>query len=344
MPEPTTDIDLPSSTATAAELTSEALEVTRRTLSRRKIIAQIIAFIVGVGLLAWCIAKAFEDPRGWESLRDANPWLIVGMIGCTIVSLFVNGTVFWATLQPYARSRFDHMHYLNLCASVLNYAPVRLGLIVRIIYHIRIDGLTLLQVGAWITAVTFTVFLTIAACIGATLPRTTIDTVTIILTVILLFALGYVLSIITRHAIVERYGHGLDRVLSDRRILATAVGLRLIEIAAIGARMWCGCQILGLELSPRDVMLLAYTDLFFSVNPIGRVGYREAAIAFVATLLTSHSITGAGLNASMTMLGLIVSAGELMIVLPTGLLALLWLWKRWTNAPRRRIAVLTSST
>jgi uncharacterized membrane protein YbhN (UPF0104 family) len=329
MPDYATDNE--SQGATDAVIDAE-IEQTRRRLTRRQIIAQIIGFFIGLGLLTWCIYTVVQDPTGWHKLLNADPRYLFGMVGCTIVSLFVNGTVFWATLQPYAKARFDHLHWLNLVASLLNYAPVRVGLIVRIIYHMRVDRMRFLQIGAWIAAITFTVFLTIGACVAATLPRPEVDWITVVLTIVYLLVFGYVLSIITRHAIVSRYGQGLDRVLSNRRILIVTIGLRLLEIVAIAVRMWCGLQILGIELSLRDILLLAYTDLLFSVIPIGRVGYREAAIAVVATWLTTKGITGDALNANMATLGLIVSAGELMIVLPTGLIALVWLKRRWAAA------------
>ncbi|MEM7228361.1 MAG: hypothetical protein AAF432_06035 [Planctomycetota bacterium] len=305
-------------------------------LSRRQIITQLIGFVIGLGLLSWCIYQVVQEPDGFRDLLNADWRYIAGLIACTLVSLFVNGTVFWSTMQPYKKTRFSHLHYLNLVASVLNYAPVRAGLIVRIIYHLRIDGLSLLQIGAWIAAITFTVVITIAACFGATIIRQDIDLITLLLTGVLLLVFGYVLSIITRHTIVERYGQGLDLVLSNRRILGVAIGLRLLEIAAIGVRMWCGVRILGLDLNVYEVMLLAYTDLMLSINPLGRVGWREAAIAFVAGMLATNSISTEEIDSTVYSLGLIVSAGELMIVLPTGLAALVWLRRRWQHVMRDR--------
>src|SRR5687768_2475697 len=99
---------------------------TRSLLTPRKIIMQLIGFALGVALLIWCINQAIKGGGdGWAKLKDANPLLIAGLIVCTLVSLAANGALFWIVVRPVHALRLDHMLYLNLVTSVLNYAPVR---------------------------------------------------------------------------------------------------------------------------------------------------------------------------------------------------------------------------
>ena len=71
---------------------------------------------------------------------------MAALLGCTIGSMLINGATFWITGQPIAPLKFWDMQWLNMSGNLLNYAPVRLGAIARVMYHLRVDGLSLLQI------------------------------------------------------------------------------------------------------------------------------------------------------------------------------------------------------
>ena len=117
-----------------------------------------------------------------------------------------------------------------------------------------------------------------------------------------------------------------------------ASGFGLIDIAAFAGRMACAVAIIGLDLSTSDVLLLAFLTLAVSLNPLGKVGFREAAVAWVAPRLVSTDLSGEAseeFNRHFDQLALIESAGEAAFVIPLGALALIWYWRRWTAAKRR---------
>ena len=78
--------------------------------------------------------------------------------------------------------------------------------------------------------------------------------------------------------------------------------------------MWCS--------SPRQQPLRQ------SLNPIGRTGFREIAVALVASRLQ----TDTQLDSTMATLALVESAGEALVAIPLGSLCLLWYRSRWRAA------------
>ena len=95
-------------------------------LSPRRLIVQLVGFVIGAALLIWCIKLAIGG-GDWSKLRDANAGLLSLLLGCTCVSLFINGSTFWLTAQPVARLPFWDLQRLNLACNLLNYAPIRVG-------------------------------------------------------------------------------------------------------------------------------------------------------------------------------------------------------------------------
>jgi hypothetical protein len=58
------------------------------------------------------------------------------------------------------------------------------------------------------------------------------------------------------------------------------------------------------------------------------VGYREAGVAFFAQFL---GMSGTDFDAARSQLALVESAGEAIVAIPLGAMALLWYRSRWVN-------------
>ncbi|MBT8486101.1 MAG: hypothetical protein HKO59_04730 [Phycisphaerales bacterium] len=302
-------------------------------LSPRKIALQTVGFVVGVALLIWCIKTAFGgDGDEWRRIAHANPWLVLGLVGCTLVSMFVNGTLFWLVAQPMQRLGFRDMQWLNLVTAVLNYAPIRAGLIARVAYHLRVDRLSLLEIGAYLAAIAYTLALTVGSCIVATLIRPGIDGWWWALLLGQLALGGGLTWALMGQPLVARYGRGMDEMLRQPLCLWGAIGLRLVDIGAFVGRMFCAVAILELDLSGPETVLLGIAAITLSLNPIGRTGFREIAVAFVASQLVSPDLSNTELDSAMATLALVESAGEAMVAIPLGAICLLWYRRRWKNA------------
>jgi hypothetical protein len=307
--------------------------------SPRKIALQLLGFALGLVLLAWVIYRAISKASGtepgqisgWQRLRDTDPALIAGLLLCTIVSLGANGAIFWLVIQPVKPLRHVHMQLLNLVTSVLNYAPLRAGLIARVAYHLRVDRLGIITIGAWFTAIGFTLMLTLGAVVAATFLRPHFDWLWWLVLVTQLVIGAWVTRSFMRLDRFSRWGKvagGLDRMLADNRALWGAISLRLIDVMAYTGRMACAVAILQLPFTFREILLLSIAAIVVSLFPLGRVGYREAGVAFVAGLFGMAGDPGA----HSSQLALIDSAGEALVSIPLGALALLWYRARWIRA------------
>jgi hypothetical protein len=143
---------------------------------------------------------------------------------------------------------------------------------------------------------------------------------------------GLLISAVMGHPLVVRYGKGMDQMLRRPACLWGAIALRLIDVAAFVGRMACAAAILGFDdLAASDIMLLGFAALALSLNPLGRVGFREAAVTFVASRLVTD-LSGTQLEGSMAQLALVESAGEALVAIPLGAVSLLWYRQRWLAA------------
>ena len=333
-------------------MTTSPAQSSSSLLPPRKLLAQLLGFALGVGLLIWCIRTAVHNGgEGWQRLRDADPLLLAGLVACTLASLTANGAIFWLVIKPIASLRFHHMQLLNLVAAILNYAPVRAGLIARIAYHLRVDQLPVLVLGGWLAAIGYTMLISLTAVLLATILRQHYAWSWLMWASVLGGLLG-LLGLLTMAGIalgqqvvgremVQRVGKGMHEMLSRPATLWGAIGLRLIDIAGFVGRMACAAAILKLPLSGSQIVLLAVIAMAVSLFPLGRVGYREAGVAFFAQYL---GMSGEDFEAARSQLALIESAGEAIVAIPLGALALLWYRKRWIAAAQRRLPSPIEST
>jgi len=297
-------------------------------LSPSKIAVQLCGFAVGLALLAWCIKGAIEK-GGWDRLAEAEVGLVAGMLACTLLSAFLNGTMFWITIRPLKHPGFWNLQWLNFVGNLLNYAPVRLGAIARVLYHLRVDRLSLLQIGSWFAFLGYVLALAVGSCLLATLIRGKIDWLWAVL-VLGQMALGGLLTrVIVGNRLLARYGQGVDRIVADHRAVWGAIGLRLADLAAYSGRMAIAMAILGIELPTSHVIILALVALAASLIPFGRLGFREFCVAITAQRL---SMLAADVESNMQQLALVESAGEALVFIPLGTVALLWYRKRWGTA------------
>lgn len=294
-------------------------------LAPRRLAVQLAGFAVGAALLVWIIRKAIGEGE-WDRVLHAAPLLVAGLIACTLTSAATNGTIFFVTVRPLKRIGFWDLQRLNVVATLLNYAPIRLGAVTRVLYHLRVDGLGLLQIGAWFSLVGGIMILGIASCGLATIVRPELDWMWALLVAGQLLLGGGAIRILGSIPLVARHGRGIDAMTIDRWSLWGAITLRTIDLAAFAGRMALAAAILEIHLEPRHTVLLALVAMTASLIPFGRVGFREFCVAVAAQRL---GMLAGDVEANMNQLALIESAGEVMVFVPLGLLELGWLRKRW---------------
>jgi hypothetical protein len=304
----------------------QAKDDTRALLTPTKLLMQLAGFAVGVSLLVWIIVNAVEEGDWGRIVRivGADPWLVAALLGCTLVSTLLNGSTFWVTIHPVRRIRLWDLQRLNVVANMLNYAPVRLGAIARVLYHLRVDGLGFLQIGAWFGIIGYTLALGVASCLLATIVHPTVDWVWAGLVVAQLLLGGMAIRVAAGLPLIARYGAGIDRMVNDQRSLWGAILLRVADLGAFTGRMAVAAAILDIRLEPDQVVVLALVALAANLIPFGRVGFREFCVAATGlTMLAGEA------EHKMNQLALVESAGEALVFIPVGAMLLPWFRRRW---------------
>jgi hypothetical protein len=300
----------------------------RNLLNPRKVVVQLVFWLIGVGLLIWIIIRAIET-GDWGKIAAADPLWIAVLLGGTVVSLAVNGASFWITVQSVRRVSFIDVQMVNAVSHMLNYAPVRLGGIARIAFHYRVDRLSLLQLAAWFSVVGYVLGLTVASCLVATLIHDSFDWIWVLLVLGQIVAGIIAMQVMVSHRLIREHGRGIDTLFHDARGVWGAVALRLTDIAAVTCRMAAALHILEIHLPASHMIVLAIVALAAGLIPFGRVGFREFCIAVAGAHLGALSSDEA---VPWEQLALIESAGEAVIFIPAGAVGLIWYYRRWRES------------
>ncbi|MBC24386.1 MAG: hypothetical protein CMJ32_10790 [Phycisphaerae bacterium] len=304
-------------------------EVARRVLTPRKIVVQAIGFVIGSILLAWCIWTAITNGE-WERLENAEWWMVAALIGCSFISAIINGTIFWRTAWPLKRMKWIDLQSINLTASLLNYAPIRLGLVFRYMYHYRMDGLGIIPITTWFVAVTLVLFACVSGAIMTTIIHPHLDITWALLLIAWVIVSAAILWTAARTEAARRIARGREQLLADTRTLVANYLLRMCDLAAWTARMTIAAMILDLPLTMAETFLISMAAIALSLNPLGRFGFREATVAIVAGHIVSERMDG-DLEGTMAQLALVESAGEAVINIGLGLVAAIWVGYRWNT-------------
>ena len=113
-----------------------------------------------------------------------------------------------------------------------------------------------------------------------------------------------------------------------------------MDLSAFLGRMWAAAAILELDVPTHHIVILAVVAFTARLIPFGRVGFAEAAVTALAAQLAASGLEGASIQAVLNasgpwaQLALIESAGEALILIPSGAIAILWLRRRWRRGPR----------
>lgn len=126
----------PETTSAAGEAAAPAWR------SRR---ARLVGAAVGVLVFAaavWAVAGQREAVgRAWESLRAAPGWMIAALALLPALNLLLTAGVLTVLTRRHARVPYAEMFALIASAWLLNYLPLRPGLLGRVAYHRLVNGI-----------------------------------------------------------------------------------------------------------------------------------------------------------------------------------------------------------
>ena len=288
-------------------------------------------FLIGVGLLAWCIRRAVGG-SDLSQLREASAAQVTALLLCSLVSVAANGTMFWLLIRPVRPLPFADVHLVNFVVNLLNYAPVRLGMVTRLAHHRRVDGMSYLHLLAWYGAVAILMFTALGAMLAATLLRPQVDAVWALLLLAMLAAPTILLVRLSNHQQLPGRIRPATELTRHGPTMALCMGLRLVDTAAYAGRLYAAFAIAGIDLSARDTVYLALVSMVTSLLPAGTLGFREAGVALAAPYFVTPELAGATaaqIEAWSALAALIDRSAEALIFVPTGVVGLVWMWRKW---------------
>jgi hypothetical protein len=324
-------------------------------LSHRKSwrrIAQGIGFLIGLGLLWWCVSVALSEQNREQLSRllDASAWQVSLLLACSVGTLVLNGLIFWVVLLPVKRTGVVYMSSVNGAATLLSYAPFKIALAFRVLVHQRIDRVPLLTIGAWFAVIGVLTATVLGPAIGASfifdggtalwweawiggsalLTGLCIGVASIfagdrgwarLIGLMGSIGLGFVVRWLgTEHG--RKIHAGVD-MLAHTRASSAAGAFRVMDILVQAVRVLVAAEILGVEMGWGAAMVIASTYyLIGMLSPIGMLGPRESGIAGIAALA---GLSGEGGAESILLVGMLISATEAFVNLAGGGLGAVYL-------------------
>ncbi len=284
-----------------------------------KLIAQILGFAVGIALLWWCVHEAMKNRDALKRLADATPGQIASLIGATLLVVFASGAAFRETLYPVRKLPMLEVQATNVIACLLALLPFKLSVFFRVLVHNRRDGVPVLTIGAWFSAVGVVILCVLAPMLGAGIWRGQADTLWFIaagggMLALLLAVLFTARSLATPNgwAWAQRFyaklplprvlrpgsvaathlfdkGHEGVRMLASPRVIFGCAGFRLLDFAAQAARIAIAAAIVGQEIQWDQALLAG--SIFFLITaaaPSGALGAREGGTAWLIGAILPH--------------------------------------------------------
>lgn len=313
-----------------------------------KAIAQILGFVLGLGLFAWCVHIALK-PGNREQLTkliDAPLQDKLALLGLSVVVVIISSAIFQLTLRPVKKLKFLDVQATGVIACLLALLPFKLSVVFRVVVHNRRDGVPLLTIGAWFASVAAVLLAVVGPVLLVSMWRHTPDAIWLSCTLggvllcsgALLIASRIFLSergwrwlmgvwgglplpnSLRTPALQERVHEGV-RMLASPSAVLSCVGLRLMDMLVQAARFKIAAAIVGQPLGWDQAVLAGATFfLIGAVAPSGQVGAREAGTAgLLNAVLPSIDFQ------SFTIVVLLVSATETLVLLVGSMMGLAWL-------------------
>jgi hypothetical protein len=312
--------------------------------------AQAAVFLLGLGAMGWAVALALQNRDQLTNLSEASAGQVAALLGLSLATQTINGTIFWLTLRPARRLRLADVIATNAVSSALAYLPFKLGAVARIVIHNRRDKVPLVQIGAWFAAVALTMVLAFTPPVLAALWLKRIDAAWIAATLAGELAVaGLVLGLAYRfkgprgnerlvricrilrlrplmrllHSRIWHHLHSAFDMLAHPGATGGVIALRLADALVNGLRFMVAAQILGVSVgfAPSLVISLAYF-VIGSVSPV-MVGAREMGAIGIAALMLPGAVRAG--EAAYATIPIFVTATEAVVFLATGTLGIVWL-------------------
>lgn len=302
---------------------------------RRRMPRALAAFVVGIALLGVAVWVVVRDGHtlssGLEAIRSAPAGTIAALLGLYLVNYAMASATFWVLSNKYARVRYGEMLGLIAGATLLNYLPLRPGMVGRVAYHKLIHGIAVrdsikVLVGALGCTVASVGCLVCAAWLSHAMGLSSAASVG-------LMALPLGLAVVGAWVLRRAGGAHAWR-------WGAALGFRYVDMGVWTLRYAMIFALIGRPLTPTSAAAVAFSSQIVMVSPV-QLGLREWAVGAAASVLSpGGTVVGVTLPRSVESLApglladLINRAGEFTVAIPLGLIATAVLYGRFRRVRR----------
>lgn len=277
-------------------------------------VVRIVGTLLGLALLGLALATVFRRrallDEAWSALASPDPKL-VGLLAAAVVgNLICTGMVFLMLMRRFGRVGTAEMIELIAASTLLNFVPMRPGLFGRIAWHRAVDGIPAMNTA-----------------------RTIVESIGLSAVCVLLMVGGLVLAHTLGAPEALRPAIGLASPLAAPLIAALVPGLRPYAAAALfrvvdlhlwGLRYATAFALIGSPVPAEAALALAASSTAASLVPLAGngLGLREWTTAVLAPAMSDVD-----LHLALTA-ELVNRAGEILVVVPAGLLSIADLVRR----------------
>lgn len=296
---------------------------TWRRLKRR------VGYVLGAALLIACVVTALRG-GDWQRLSQAGWDQVAAVLAIILVTLLTSSVIFWYLTRPFEQPDrpipLERMLALIAASTLLNYLPMRPGLIGRAAYlkqQYRIgyrQSVTVLLVAIVLSTLVYVLFLSVVL-----LPQRYGNIPRVVIAVGLVLVLSFAAYFVLNRFKAETAWQWIGGV-------AIALILRALEVVLTAIRLCLVFEILGHELHFTEAVIFATCGMFITlvgITPNG-LGLREWLYGLIASSGFFAGDVEGGLQLGLQV-ALIDRAAEALVVVPAGLAGMGYL----KSKPRR---------
>lgn len=273
-----------------------------------------LAMIVALGLFLGALLMVWQQR---ETVLEAvlaidapAPRLVAMLFAAIVGGLVLSGATFHLLLRRFGNVGWIEMQALIAATGLLNFLPLRPGVVGRVAYHRQVNRIPILHSSRTIVEAAI-ISLSVAVYLAASAGMT-----------IWLGANLWVVGFAPVPVLL------IGALIPTVRLWSVCAILRFCDVALWSVRYHAAFGLLGLGLPHESALAFASISVIATMVPLisNGLGLREWAVGLLAPLLTSYQLT-LGLTAE-----LINRAAELIVIVIVGLVSLTWLMPRWREA------------
>lgn len=277
-------------------------------------VVRIIGTVLGMALLGLALAMVVRRREllddAWKALARPDPRLVCLLLAAVVGNLVCTSLVFLALIRRFGRVGVAEMIELIAASTLLNFVPMRPGLFGRIAWHRAVDGIPAINTA-----------------------RTIVESIGLSAVCVLLMVAGLVLAHALGAPEALRPAIGLCSPLAAPlvavlvpalRPLAAAALFRVLDLHLWGLRYAIAFTLIGSPVPAEAALALAASSTAASLVPLAGngLGLREWTTAVLAPAMSDVD-----LHLALTA-ELVNRAGEILVVVPAGLLSIASLVRR----------------